>query len=116
MRSVFFAARAFLGIASAAAPTPAAWISLRREMVIALLLVGSRTKAPRLAKSNTPGGQPGALLTIFDNASFYGRRPCAAGVFRSSAAFRWCWRTGSVWSSMLQTSVSLHEERAVWTI
>src|SRR5207237_1257030 len=34
MRSVFFAAKVFFGKASAAAPAPATWISLRREMVI----------------------------------------------------------------------------------
>src|SRR6266403_4441120 len=36
MRRVFLAARVFFGRASAAAPTPATWISLRRERVIAV--------------------------------------------------------------------------------
>src|SRR5262245_49854481 len=65
MRSCFFAACALFGTASAAAPTPAAWISLRREMVIGPLLVGGRrrrTKSPRVAKSNTPGGGRGCHL------------------------------------------------------
>src|SRR5947209_363015 len=36
MRSVLLAARDRFGSASAAAPTPATWINLRREMVIAV--------------------------------------------------------------------------------
>src|SRR2546422_3217216 len=54
MRSVFFAAKVFFGRASAAAPAPATWISLRLEMVIDVRSISLGKRATRTRRAGGP--------------------------------------------------------------
>src|SRR4051812_25692891 len=92
MRSVLLAARDLFGTASAAAPTPATWINLRREMVIALRSFTqgesrSNTDALRArTKAHAAGvGNPGLREDWRANDCDPGHRDPARGHDRSGA-------------------------------